>query len=158
MNMLQVDYSAVIDAPPETVYNIIADYEVGHRAILPQPYFKEMIIVKGGQGAGTELRLKLVALGQVYRYHQIVSEPEPGRVILEKDLDTAQSTRFIIDPTPDSEKTRITIASEFPIQPGFAGVIQKLIQGPFSRHMFKQELQNLNDYVKQTAPQRAIAS
>lgn len=158
MSTVRAEQTAIIDARPETVYNIIADYEVGHRAILPQPYFEEMTIVKGGRGAGTELRLRIVAFGQTYHYHQIVSEPEPGRVILEKDLDSEQSTRFIIDPVNGGEKTRITIASEFPAQPGFAGIIQRLVQIPFSRRLFKQELQNLNDYVKQTAPQRVTAS
>ena len=49
MTTYHVKASRVIPAPPETVYAVLIDYEEGHRAILPKPYFVDMIIEKGGR-------------------------------------------------------------------------------------------------------------
>ena len=55
--MATIEYSAssTIDADPKTVYNIIADYHGGHKQILPPKYFKNLVVHRGGVGAGTEI-------------------------------------------------------------------------------------------------------
>ena len=45
--------SAVIEAPAERLYGIIADYHEGHPAILPARYFSDLTVVEGGLGLGT---------------------------------------------------------------------------------------------------------
>lgn len=158
MSPAKADYSAVIDAPPEAVYAVISDYRVGHPAILPKPYFEEMIVVEGGQGAGTLINLHMSVFGKSYHYRQVVSEPKLGRIIEEKDLDTGQTTTFTIDPVADGTKTRVTITSFFPTRAGIMGMIERLSQPLIARHIYKQELQNLADYLKTDARRQVAAS
>lgn len=48
MNQMHIEQAAVIDAHPQEVYAVISDYRVGHQAILPRPFFSEMIVKQGG--------------------------------------------------------------------------------------------------------------
>jgi hypothetical protein len=151
MSKVIVNASDVIDARPEQIYAILSDYRVGHAAILPKPYFKEMIVEQGGQGEGTIIRLKMNVFGQEYTYHQIVTEPEPGRLLVETDMNTGQFSSFTLEPLNGGAQTRVTIHSEFPGKPGIAGWMEKLMQPPITRHIFKKELRNLAEYVRSKA-------
>src|SRR5690349_13063520 len=121
---IHVQASHIIDARPEQVYAVISDYEVGHPAILPK-YFTSLRVVKGGQGAGTELYVDLKVYGQEFHYHQIVTEPEPGRTLVETDVETGQFSRFTFEPLNGGQQTKVTIFSEFPASPGFKGLMEK---------------------------------
>ncbi|RMF80675.1 MAG: SRPBCC family protein, partial [Chloroflexi bacterium] len=149
--MFQVAVSQIINAPPETVYAVIADYEVAHPAVLPKPYFEQMIVEEGGYGAGTQLRLLMKFFGRRYEVRQIVSEPEPGRVIVEQDVDSPQVTRFTFEPVNDGTQTRLTIASDFPAQ-GIAGLLARLTQPPIIRYIYRKELNNIEAYVRDKQP------
>ncbi len=148
MNTIHVEASHVIDARPEAVYAVLADYRVGHAAILPKLYFADLIVEKGGQGAGTVILAKMKIFGKEYTYHQLVSEPEPGRALVETEMSTGQFTRFTVDPLNSSTQSRVTIYSEFPASTGLMGFMEKLIQPPVARRIYNQELRILADYVR----------
>lgn len=148
MNPIIAEESSVIPASPEAVFNVIADYQVGHQAILPRPPFRELTVVKGGFGEGSELKVSAKINGKVYHYHQRVTIPEPGRVIEERDIETDQVTYFILDPVEHGTKTRVTIRSEFPRKTGLTGLIEKLFIPSVSRGIYRKELQLLRDYVR----------
>ena len=148
MNAITVEYSAVIDAAPQTIYAILRDYDGGHRAILPKPYFQSMDIEAGGVGAGTVLNLTVNIYGQSYHYHQVVSEPEPGRILMEKDMDTGQWSRFVIDPLEEGRRSRVTIESEFPATRGLMGWLQRWTLPPVARRIYAEELAQLAAYVR----------
>ena len=78
-NTIQVQASEVINARPEDVYALLSDYQVGHPAILPKPYFTGLTVEKGGQGAGTIVITRLKVMGQEFVYRQAITEPEPLR-------------------------------------------------------------------------------
>ena len=75
---MSTDYTVVasadIDAPPDRVYAIIADYRNGHPHILPRA-FRNLTVEKGGVGAGTIIRFEVRALGQTQRFRAFVTEP-----------------------------------------------------------------------------------
>ena len=48
-------------------------------------------------------------------------------------------------------QTRVTIHSEFPGKPGIAGWMEKLMQPPIVRYLYKKELRNLAEYVRSKA-------
>ena len=148
MTRIRMQASALIPAPPERIHAILADYRGAHQAILPRPYFTGVQIERGGQGAGTVLRVSMQVYGRKYAYHQVVSEPEPGRVITETEMDTGQSTSFIIDPLAGGREARVTITGDFPASPGLAGWVERLVQPAITRRIFEQELRNLADYVR----------
>jgi len=148
MNWLHVEDTQVIDAGPQEVYAVVSDYQVGHPAIVPKQYFTALTVEKGGKGAGTELRGNVRVLGSDYPFHQLVSEPEPGRVLKEMDMETGQYTTFTFEPVNGGAQAQVTIASEFPLPEGFAGFMTRLMMPPVVHKMYKQELQQLADYVQ----------
>lgn len=155
--MITVSVSRIINAPREIIYNVLRDYREGHKHILPAPYFNNWRIIKGGLGAGTEILFSIEVYGQQTHYHQIVTEPEPGRVIRESDQYTTQYSTFTLDSVGDGHQTRVTIFSAMPTGSGLKGVLQRLFQPRIVRAMFRKELQNLADYVEQPlAPKRLM--
>ena len=148
MSTIHVEATQVINARPEEIYAVLSDYRVAHPAILPKPYFTDLVVEKGGQGAGTVTRVLMKVWGTEFKYHQIVSEPEPGRVLVETDLETGQFTKFIFEPLNGGTQTRLTIASEFPASQGFKGFMEKLMQPPVARGIYMKEMANIAQYVQ----------
>jgi len=146
-SMLAVEVKKVISAAPAVVYDVIADYRVGHNAIVPRPYFTDLEVIEGGYGAGTIIKFSITVFGQTDYYHQRVTEPEKGRIIEESSIDREQATRFILDPCDDGRKTDLTIHMEIPIASGITGFFERLITVPVVRWLFNKELNNLDAYV-----------
>jgi ribosome-associated toxin RatA of RatAB toxin-antitoxin module len=144
---IHVEASHVINVRPDEVYAVISDYRVGHPAILPKPEFTELTVIKGGQGAGTELRVALEMYGQKFSYHQIVTEPEPGRTLVETDIETGQFSRFTFEPLNGGKQTKVTIFSEFPASNGIKGFMERLMQPSIVSRLYKKELRNLEQYM-----------
>lgn len=151
MNLVHVEATHEIDAHPEAIYGVLSDYRVGHQAILPKPYFTEVVVEQGGQGAGTVMWVHMRIYGKTYHYHQIVSEPQPGRVLVETNLDGAVTTTFTIEPLEGGRRSRVTIATDSKPSPGFAGWMEKLMQPAIARGIYQKELLKLADYVRQQA-------
>ncbi len=83
MNSYQVQESEVINSPPAQVYAIISDYHEGHPAILPSRYFTEMAVTAGGRGEGPVTTVAMNVFSAKILYELNVTEPEPGRVLVE---------------------------------------------------------------------------
>ena len=151
MKHMIVTQSALIPAPVNQVYAVIADYEVGHLAILPQPYFQSMEVLKGGQGEGTEVFTTMLVMGQTFTYHQKVTEPEKGRQITETDINTGLATSFYFEQAGNNQ-TEVTIRAEIALMNGFTGILQRVFNPVIIGGIFKKELQNLAVYVSQNQP------
>jgi hypothetical protein len=136
----EVSYTAPVAAPPATVYRVIADYHNGHPRILPGA-FRNMVVEKGGVGAGTETRFEVHAFGQTQSIRHEVFEPEPGRVLVERDRDVDSHTTFTVDPAAGG--SRVTIHSELLSRSGLAGVIERFLSRRFLRRLYREELANL---------------
>jgi hypothetical protein len=148
MSQFRVEVSEVIDAPPQVVYDVISDYRVGHPTILPKPYFTGLAVEEGGQGAGTVVFAHLKVMGVERTYRLVVSEPEPGRVLVEADEDAGVVTRFTVEPLRDGKQSRVTISTVTKASPGIQGVMEKLINPPITRRIYQQELQQLDEYLR----------
>lgn len=143
MSGYHVEESAVIDAPPELLYNILADYQEGHPSILPQQYFKRLDVLEGGRGEGTRIHVVMNALGTTAEYTMTVTEPEPGRVLQEADEAAGVVTTFTVEPLDNGTRSRVTIATDARTAPGLRGQIEKLITPSVSRRIYREELQQL---------------
>lgn len=147
MSQIHVEASAVINARPEKIYGVLSDYRVGHPAILPKPYFTELTVEEGGQGAGTVMRVRMKVMGVEVAYHLVVSEPEPGRVLVETDEAAGVVTTFTVEPLNGGQQSRATIATDMRASHGLRGFMEKLMNPPVTRRIYRQELQNLAEYV-----------
>jgi hypothetical protein len=135
--------SALIPARRERVYALLANYRDGHPRILP-PQFSGLVVEQGGVGEGTVIRFQLSVLGKKQNFRAAISEPEPGRVLVETFLEPAGTvTTFTVDPGSAPADCRVTISTEIPTKPGFMGTVEKLFSGLLLRPIYAKELANL---------------
>lgn len=157
MSTYQAQVSAIIDAPPAHVYEIIADYREGHQAILPRRYFKEMRVLAGGRGAGTAVAVEMNVFGKKVSYNMQVSEPEPGRVLREEDATIGTSTTFTVDPVNGGTQSQVTITSIAQAGPGIRGWLEKWTTPGIMRRIFREELAQLNTVAQNGLSERRDA-
>ena len=145
MGQIKVKATAVLDARPEDVYATIADYRHGHPDILPKESLYDLQVEQGGHGAGTIIRFKLKALGVEQSFYQRISEPEPGRVLVEQDIDSAQNvmTTFTVDPEEHEQKSHVEIATTMNASPGFKGLVERIIVPIINPQIYRKELKLL---------------
>jgi hypothetical protein len=135
-----------VPAPPRRVYAVIADYRAGHPNILP-PEFSDMVVEQGGVGAGTVVRFKLRVLGRKQTFRAAITEPEPGRVLVETDLDSNGAvTTFTVEPDSAGERSRVTITTELSVRGGFLGAIERFLSTRLLRPLYVRELGKLTSF------------
>ena len=141
--------SDIIDAPPDQVYAIISDYHAGHPAILPSRYFTDLAVTEGGQGEGTAVTVHMKIFGVKALLNLVVSEPEPGRVLVEEDKSAGVVTTFTLEPVDDGERTRLTISTDARTSPGVKGLMERVVNPAISRKIYREELQQLARVVQE---------
>jgi len=135
--------TAIIPARRQRVYSLIANYRDGHPRILPKQ-FSGLVVEQGGVGAGTVIRFQLSVLGKKKTFRAAVTEPEPGRVLVETILDANGAvTTFTINPASAPADSNVTISTELPVRSGFLGRIEKTLATLLLRPMYVKELENL---------------
>lgn len=95
MPAISISASATIRAPASLLYEIIADYSVGHPSILPPQYFGHLNVLAGGRGAGTRIRFEIKAFGRTNVGVAEISEPTPSRELRET-LSDGIVTSFLV--------------------------------------------------------------
>jgi len=129
----------LIDAPAEVIYHLIADYRVHHRpeGFLP-PAFSDQEILRGGVGEGTELRYTLTAGNRPRVVTSVISEPEPGRRLVE----TAPGieTTVIVEPAAGGSRVRFDTVLE---ESGVQGLLTRLFAARLIAPIYEDELDRL---------------
>jgi len=148
MSLLHIEFSAVIDASPAEVYDILSDYRIGHPAILPKPYFTKLVVEQGGKGAGTMVEVHMDVYGTKRVLHLLISEPEPGRVLVETDPEAGVITTFTVEPFEQGNRSQVTIATDSRANPGIQGLLERLVNPMITRQIYKRELEQLGDYLR----------
>jgi hypothetical protein len=138
-----VSASAVVPARRERVYSLIANYNDGHPRILPKQ-FSNLTVEQGGVGAGTVVRFQMSVLGKKETLRAAITEPEPGRVLVETYLDGKDTvTTFTVNPGTAPADSHVTISTELPVRSGFLGMLEKKFSALLLRPIYTKELQNL---------------
>jgi len=150
MGQIKVKAKAVLDARPEDVYATIADYRKGHPSILPKGSFYDLQVEEGGYGAGTVMRFKTRVLGVEQSFHHRVSEPEPGRVLVEQDIDSIQNvtTTFTVIPVEQGQKSHVEISTTMNTSPGLKGLVERVVVSLFNPSIYRKELKLLETVAK----------
>jgi len=151
MSTLRVTASKDVAAPQAVVYDLIADYHHGHPSILPPEYFGELVVEEGGRGAGTRIRFSMKAFGRTQTSRAVVTEPEPGRVLVETVEQAGIVTTFTVDPAPGG--SRVTFETAYPVR-GLGGWLQRLVVPGYLRRVYAAELQLLARKAEQAAAVR----
>jgi hypothetical protein len=137
----------VIDAPANVVYRCLADYTHHHRpgGFLP-PAFSNQEILSGGVGDGTIIRLSVSLAGRTTTLTARISEPEPGRVLVED----GQSVQTTFTVQPDADKSRVRFDTVLQAG-GLEGLMNKLFAARLLRPVYMDELERLERYAQSQA-------
>ena len=141
-----VAVSAVISATSHACYMAIADYRSGHPHIVPRKWFGPIIVEEGGVGAGTRIRFTMTVLGQTVTLRADVTEPVPGRVLVESYPDTGVVTTFTVAETAP-QQSRVTIETRTPRVGGVRAAIERAITRRMLPRIFRAELAQLAGHV-----------
>ena len=156
MGQIKAKAAAVLQARPEDVYATIADYRQGHPNILPKESLYDLQIEQGGYGAGTIIRFKARVLGVEQSFHHRVSEPEPGRVLVEQDIDSVQNitTTFTVIPLEQGQKSHVEISTTMNTSPGLKGFVERIVIPIVNPPIYRKELKLLETVAqkKRTPP------
>jgi hypothetical protein len=137
-----VTATRLVPAPAERVYDILADYHTGHPQILPARFFRDLCVETGGHGDGTVIRFAMTVFGAVKRVRAAVVEPEPGRVLVERDLNGNGSvTTFTVNPVGTGQAD-VTIETAWTPR-GPAPFIERILAPLLLRRIYAEELLNL---------------
>ena len=139
--------AARVSAPPHRVYDMIADYRDGHPRIIPPKYFKSLDVEEGGFGAGTVIRFTMRVLGSERTARARITEPDPGRVLVETELTTGLVTTFTVAPAGNSA-TDVTIETRVPSVPGVRGAVERWVMKATLPRIYRDELALLASQVE----------
>lgn len=145
----------VLDAPAEMVYHLISDYAEHHtdhpRGFLPDAFYGT-VVEQGGVGAGTVVRFTSKLGGRPQTMTASISEPEPGRVLVE----TGQGveTTFTVEPEGD-QRARVRFDTTLEAG-GFMGLLIRLLAPGMIRPTYAQELERLEHYAKAHPPMARV--
>lgn len=138
-----VSASAIIPARRERVYSLLANYRDGHPRILPKQ-FSGLVVEAGGIGSGTVIRFRMTLLGKKQNFRATITEPEPGRLLVESYSDPAGTiTTFSVDAGNAPADSKVTISTELPVRSGIIGSLDKMLANLLLRPIYRQELENL---------------
>ncbi len=142
MTTHQFSASALIQTPAQDLYAIIADYHHGHPQILPQPPFVSLEVEQGGIGAGTVIRVDMRVLGRLQTFRAVITEPEPGRVLVETN-DNGYVTTFMVEPRAEGQQGYVTIATEMRGRGGVLGNLERWFVRRLLQPVYVKELEQL---------------
>lgn len=157
MKPASVRVSRVIGVPAARAYAVLSDYRQHHPKILPQPTFGALDVEEGGVGAGTRIRVTMRVMGRPRVLRMLVGEPEPGRVLVEEDVDTGDVTTFTVRPRGDAA-CEVEIATTWKAKPGVAGWLERMFNPRVAGPLYEKELENLEAYARSLVNARAPPS
>jgi uncharacterized protein YndB with AHSA1/START domain len=142
--MAKVEASAerMIDAPAETVYRYLADMN-RHAHFLP-PEFSDFQVVEGGVGEGSVTTFAVTAGGRTRNYRMRVTEPAPGRTLVESDVNSSLVTTFSVE--PQGSKALVRIHTSWDGAGGIGGFFEKTFAPKAMKRIYLDELDRLNTY------------
>jgi uncharacterized protein YndB with AHSA1/START domain len=148
--MAKVEASAerTIDAPADAVYGYLADMNQ-HPRFLP-PAFSDFKVEEGGVGAGTVTSFVITAGGRQRSYRTRITEPVPGRTLVESDTKSSLVTTFNVE--PQDGKSLVRISTSWDGAAGIGGFFERTFAPRALRRMFLDELDRLNAYARDQRP------
>ncbi|MBB4636853.1 SRPBCC family protein [Longimicrobium terrae] len=150
MARIDVSVTAPVDAPAATVYGILTDYRKAHPRILPRPNFGDLVVEEGGRGAGTLFRVDIKEGPRMRTLRMRATEPEPGRVLVESDVESDMVTTFTVDPRDGGKRCEVTIATAW-TRGGVRGMVERLAAPRLMRPVYLQEIRNLEALARRMA-------
>lgn len=160
MKHITMSQFALLNARAEDAYALIADYRHGHPRIVPPEHFSNLEVEQGGYGEGTIIRFNTTVLGTTQAAYQRVTEPEPGHVLVEQDIDSARNviTTFTVTPVEQGRTCRVEIATVMNVSAGLRGIIEGFLIRRIFPRIYRKELAQLERVAQQDSSAAHTAS
>lgn len=97
------------------------------------------------------------AFGKTQTAQAMITEPEPGRVLVETIAEPAIITTFTVSPNGDGEQAETTIATKMNAPQGWLAPLERFMTKRFLQRVYRQELQLLDAFA-QAERDKAAAS
>ena len=153
MGKVEASAERTIDAPAGQVYGHLADMHQ-HPSFLP-PAFSDFAVEEGGVGAGTVTRFAVTAGGRTRTYRMRVTEPDPGRVLVESDASSSLVTTFNVE--PQGGKSLVRISTSWDGASGIGGFFERTFAPRAMRRIYLDELDRLDAYARDQQGQGAAS-
>lgn len=127
----------LVSAKPEDVYDLLADYR--RRPSLLTRNFTDCRVEEGGRGAGTRFHYQLHAGRRVRDCDVEVSEPAPGRELVEQDRNSSLRTRWTVESTR-GDRSRVQVETTWSGAGGVAGFFERAFAPLGLRRIYDQVL------------------
>jgi hypothetical protein len=99
-------------------------------------------------GTGSVVRYKINFAGGVRELRMEVTEPEPGRTLVQADTGSSGLvTRFTV--IPQGEQALVNITSSFDNETGVAGFVERIIAPRRLHRIYLEELARLDAYARE---------
>lgn len=134
-----VEARGTVRAPADRVYDLIADYQNGHPRIVPPKYFSNLLVERGGRGAGTVITYEMKLLGKVRKARANITEPVPGRELVETVEGDGIVTTFRVEPA-GAAASAVTISTNFPTRGGIMGSLEGMMVRRLLAPIYRDEL------------------
>jgi len=148
MGKVEASAERTIDAPTGQVYGYLADMHQ-HPRFLP-PAFSDFQVEEGGVGAGSVTRFAVTAGGRTRSYRMRVTEPEPGRVLVESDTNSSLVTTFNVEPRDG--KSLVRISTSWDGAGGIGGFFERTFAPRAMHRIYLDELERLDAYARDQQP------
>ena len=138
-----------IGAPAHQVYQYLADMQL-HSRFLPPPFY-DFQVEERGAGTGSVVRFKINFAGGIRELRMQVTEPEPGRALVQTDTNgSGLVTTYTV--TPQGDRALVNITSTLGGEAGVAGLIERIIAPRRLHRVYATELDRLDAYARQPRP------
>ena len=104
---------------------------------------------QGGYGAGTIINFQMKLIGRLQSFHSSITEPHPGSILVETDMNTGAVTTFTVDPRLNGQEAFVTITTTTDVPDGLLGKIQGWFTTQLLRPIYIKELDQLASVAKE---------
>jgi hypothetical protein len=146
MTQLMVHSERLLSAPADLVDHLFADFVNHHPRFLP-PQFTQVQVLKGGYGAGTGYTFTSLFGGNARGFRMRVSEPEPGRVLVENDTRSPLVTTITVN--PQGVGSRVILETVWESSGGLMGLLESWFAPGMMRRMYEDEFNRLERYAQE---------
>jgi hypothetical protein len=85
----------------------------------------------------------MTAMGRTESFRGVVTEPVPGRVLVETYANTRTVTTFTVEPQGDGTHCRVTFTTDLETRGGLPGILERFFVTRFLRKTYRREMENL---------------
>ncbi len=112
MARIRASAERIFDVEPPSVWAAITDYNGTRPQILPENY-QDYKVERSPDGVETVLSYTLHAGGRERSYKMRIEAPMPGQDLVERDLASTYTTRWVVERVGPGAHTRVRLSSDW---------------------------------------------